>query len=53
MMMVVGMMDADRGAAAAAADDDDDDDDDDDMYVLGGLAGWVAMGMGPIYGYWR
>ena len=30
MMMVVGMMDADRGAAA---------DDDDDMYVLGGLAG--------------
>ena len=45
MMMVVGMMDADRGAAA--------DDDDDDMYVLGGLAGWVAMGTGPIYGYWR
>ena len=42
--------DADRAAAAAA---DDDDDDDDDMYVLGGLAGWVAMGTGPIYGYWR
>ena len=42
--------DADGDADDADADADDDDD---DMYVLGGLAGWVAMGMGPIYGYWR